>query len=138
APHLVHRLADADLGRLVEDRVDPFERAPDGGRIAYVALDELHVRVQVDRLALLMHLWDERVEHAYAVAALEERVDEVRPDEPRAARDQNAVASHRASPLDRRRTCVVHRATLRDRGEHALEDSEDARRMDPRRKARFD
>ncbi len=68
---------EADLG------VELRERGVDGGRVAHIALDERGRTVQILRLA-----GGEVVEHEDGIAALHERVDQMRADEARAACDQ--------------------------------------------------
>ena len=43
AGDLVHGLADADLGRVVHDRIDPAQRLAQGGGVAHVGAHELGV-----------------------------------------------------------------------------------------------
>ena len=87
---LVHRLPDADGGREVNDGVDACQRATDGVAISDVRGDELHLRVEIVRpLFTRMNLRVEGVERANGMSATQQRVREVRPDEPRTASDKN-------------------------------------------------
>ena len=88
--HLVHGLPDADLRGLVVDHLEAFERTPKYLFVAHVATHELGLGVQVrGPLGVAVYLRHQRVEHADAVAARDERVHEMRADEARAARHQN-------------------------------------------------
>ena len=87
---LVHRLPDADGGREVNDGVDACQRATDGVAISDVRGDELHLRVEIVRpLFTRMNLRVEGVECANGMSATQQRVREVRPDEPCTAGDEN-------------------------------------------------
>lgn len=88
AAQVVHRLAVADLAALVEDDFDAVERGGDGVGVAQVADDELGVGRQVVRPPVRVGLLVERVEDPDAVAAGQQRVDEVRADEAGAPGDE--------------------------------------------------
>ncbi len=45
----IHALADADLGRQVDHRIDPLEGVPHGVRVAYVADPQVNGRVELGR-----------------------------------------------------------------------------------------
>ena len=103
---LVHGLADADLGRQVIDDLAAGQRVfPDLG-IADVAAPGVdpgrHPRGP-GRVGAV-HLWHQRVEDADVVSPRNQRIDQMRPDEPRPARDQNPHA--RPPPAD-----VTHQLT---------------------------
>ena len=82
AADLVHRLADSDLGRLMEDRVDAVDGACHEVGVGDVALQELDAVGNVLRAARVMDLGDEAVDDAHGVTSLEQRLGEMRPDEP--------------------------------------------------------
>jgi hypothetical protein len=74
----------------MDDRVDPGERLPHRVGIAHVADPKLDVGSEISGpRAAAVHLRREIVERAYAVAAREQLVGEVRADEARAAGDEN-------------------------------------------------
>jgi hypothetical protein len=79
--HLVHRLADADLCRLVIDRVNAFERAVYQFAVAHVAVNELGLRVQVLGAAPAVDLGHKRVENPNYVPSLHKSVYKMRADE---------------------------------------------------------
>src|SRR5204862_431037 len=66
---LVHRLPDADRGGEMNDCVDAVEPAPDRLAVAYVAVVQLDVRIEILRpRALRVHLRIEVVERPHLVA----------------------------------------------------------------------
>ena len=85
---LVHRLADPDRRREVYDSIDAHERSTNRIAVAHIRLDELRLRIQVRPDDAVVDLRVERVEYAYLVPLLEQEVDDVRADEPRAASDR--------------------------------------------------
>ena len=90
---LVHALPDADARREVDDRVDTPQRLAHDAGVAHVSDDELHVRIEVRRPRVRpVHLLDEAVEGADAVAVRKELVRQVRPDEAGAASDQDQLS----------------------------------------------
>ena len=72
------------VGGLMEDDLDPVGRLADGGLVTHVTLDEFGVRVDV-----VAESGAEVVEHTNGVAPGDQFVDQVRPDEPAAARHEN-------------------------------------------------
>jgi hypothetical protein len=87
----------------MHDGLDARERAANGNRISHVAADELDVGGEVLRPPqVAVHLRDQRVEYANAIAAREQGVGEVRADEARATRDENVLRQSRAGPSRRR------------------------------------
>ena len=91
--------AEADHRRLVTHRGHARHRAGDGVRVAEVALDPLGAGVQVVG-PLAMRVGQQHVEHADFVAAVEQRVDDVRADEAGAAGHEDR-ALHGAGPYRR-------------------------------------
>ena len=83
--------AEADHRRLVADRGDAVDGAGDDVGVAHVALDELGARVEVVG-PLAVRGGQQQVEHADLVAALQQRVDDVRADEAGAAGDEDGRA----------------------------------------------
>ena len=77
--------------------VTPVERPFDGVGVAHVALDEVGARVEVVG-PLAVRGFEQQVEDPHVVAALEQRVDDVRADEAGAAGDED----------HRRRQASVH------------------------------
>ncbi len=92
---LVHRLADAHRGRLVEHDLDAVERLRHGLPVADVAHEQLGLRVEVRGTlrARAVHLRIQVVEHAHAMARRDEGVHEVRADEAGAAGHQDPHAA---------------------------------------------
>ena len=90
AGDLVHRLADADLGGVVDDRVDVAQRPAQRGGVAHVAEHELGLGGDVAGAVRAVHLLDEPVVDAHVVAGLEQRLGHMRPDEARTAGDEHA------------------------------------------------
>ena len=89
---LVHALADAHPRRQVDDRVDVLERAAHDLRVAHIAGDQLRVAGEVlGPLGVAVHLLDEAVEHAHAVARAQQPVHEMQADEPGSAGDQDLL-----------------------------------------------
>ena len=83
----------------MHDRVDAVERAANRIGVAHVADDELDVGGEIlGPRHVAVHLRDQRVERAHAIAAREQRVGEMRADEARAARDENVLRQSRAGP----------------------------------------
>jgi hypothetical protein len=107
------RLAHVDLRRQVEDAVRPrvLQDLPHSLRVAHVPLHEAGPGVQRVR-QVLVPSGGEVVDHDHLVAALEQRVDQVRADEPGPTRHEgthegrHAKASGRLTPWYRRRPCV--------------------------------
>ena len=87
--HLVHRLADADLGGEVDDAVDPIERARDRIAVAHVGADQLHLGIEGGRpVGRSVDLLDQAVEHTDLMAAREQFVADEAADEARPAGDE--------------------------------------------------
>ena len=89
---LVHRLADADHRRLVEDDVDPGQGRLQRVAVAHVAQHVLGFRVAVVGPAALLgqravHLRLQVVEDAHAMAPRQQGIDQMRTDESGAAGD---------------------------------------------------
>ena len=80
--------AEADHRGLVADRGHALHRGLGDGRVAQVGLEELGARVEVVR-ALAVRGRQQRVDDPDLLAALEQRVDDVRADEAGASRDQD-------------------------------------------------
>ena len=87
----IHRLADADSGREVDDRIDTVHGAGDGVAVADIADLQLDLGVEIGRaLAAGMHLRVEVVQRADGVALGQQRIAEMRPDEAGAAGDEDS------------------------------------------------
>ncbi len=82
----------------MEDEVDAADGVVDALIAAQLTLDHLDVLLQVGEVSPVAGR--EVVEHADAVAALEQRADEVAADEPGAARDEDP-ATHAGDPTAR-------------------------------------
>jgi hypothetical protein len=81
-------LPDAHRSGEVEDGFDAAECSRGNLLIAHVSDDQLDVGMQVRRAAAgRMNLPIERIEHANAVAARDQRIGNMRTDEARAAGD---------------------------------------------------
>ena len=105
----VHRLADPDHGRQVDDHGCLRERAVHGPRVSDRAVDELdglREELRLDRPGPV-HLGIETVEHADRRAPCDQRLDEMRADEPGAARDQHPLSDHRPPPSVKRAMSVA-------------------------------
>ncbi len=83
----VHRLADADLGREVNDAVDPLKRSGDRLSVAHVGLDEFGLKRLRRRRAV--DLADQAVEEADTVPAPQQFGCDVAADEPGPPGNQN-------------------------------------------------
>ena len=83
--------------RKVVDDLDPGERPPHRHRIAHVTPEKLDFTGQVGGHRTVVHRRQEQIEHPHVVAAGQQRIHRVRPDKPRATRDQHP--GHRAAPL---------------------------------------
>ena len=79
----------------MEDDLGPADRSMDPFVRTEVALDDLDVASE--RGEVRAAPGREVVEHADVVAALEQRLDEVRADEPGAARDEDAAHGARSA-----------------------------------------
>ena len=74
----------------MDDGVDACQRATEGDAIADVRGDELDLRIEVVRpLLTRMNLRVQVVERANDVSVTQQRIREVRPDEPCTAGDEN-------------------------------------------------
>ena len=73
----------------MEDYVDVLQRGAHGLRIANVALHEFRRRIQVFRRAVGMNLTDQRIQHPHLTPAFDQRINQMRPDESGAARDED-------------------------------------------------
>jgi hypothetical protein len=78
--NFIHRLADADFGRLVINDVNALDCLLDRGGVAHVAANELGLRVQILRIARDMNLWRNHIQDSHAMPERDERVDQMRPD----------------------------------------------------------
>ena len=105
--HLVHRLADPDLGGEVDDAVHPLQRAGDNVAVAHIAADQLGIRVEqrgappCSLAAIAVDLLDQAVENADTVAAAEQFVGDEAADEAGTAGDQDRLGHRRPGRLDR-------------------------------------
>jgi hypothetical protein len=97
---LVHRLADADLRRLMEDRVDAVDGTRHEIGVGDVAVQELDAVGNVLGAARVVDLGDEAVENAHGVPSLEQRLGEMRPDEPGSPGHEYAQLAQPGSPPD--------------------------------------
>jgi hypothetical protein len=87
---LVHRLADADARREVDHAVDALECSAEGIDVAHVADLQLRIGAQVvGTITAVVHLPDQRVQHAHPIPAFEQLAGEMRSDESCATGDEN-------------------------------------------------
>jgi hypothetical protein len=71
--------------------IGPGERAAYGVRVAHVAAHEVDLRREVrGSIEVAVHLRGHGIEHSYAVAVGQQLVSEMRSDETRATRNQDA------------------------------------------------
>src|ERR1700730_5462942 len=98
AADLVHRLADSDLGRLMEDRVDAVDGTRHEVGVGDVALQELDAVGKVPRAARMVDLGNEAVDDAHVVTSLEECLGEMRPDDPGPPRHEYTQLAQPGSP----------------------------------------
>src|SRR5436190_11098659 len=77
-------------GRLMEDLIDALQHSAEDLDVAYVTLDELGFRWNPRRPTEWMGLLVQVVENPHAAAELQQRVDDVRADEPGASRYENS------------------------------------------------
>jgi hypothetical protein len=96
---LVHGLPDADARGEMYDRIHALERLPHERRIAYVSDEQFDVSEVLGPLGAPVNLLHERVQDAHLVAALQERVGQVRADESSASRDQDPLQATPPPPL---------------------------------------
>ncbi len=80
--------AEPDHRRLVADVIDAGQATSDDRGVAHVTVDPLRARVQVVRPSRVSAR-QQSVEADHVVARVEQRVDDVRPDEPRGAGDED-------------------------------------------------
>jgi hypothetical protein len=106
---LVQRLADADGGRGVHDRVDAVEGSADRALVTHVRHDQLRTRCEIGRRSAGMHLGVEAVQHPHGVTLGEQSIDDEGADESRTPGDQNDHVAGGCSvlppPRATRRSC---------------------------------
>jgi hypothetical protein len=84
----IHRLADPDLGREVDDAVDAAERTGNHVPVADVACYELGLAWKVlGTIAVAVDLLDQAVEHAHLISAAKKLTCDGAPDKPGTPRD---------------------------------------------------
>jgi hypothetical protein len=92
----VHRLANTDLGSEMNDAVDPFQSRCHLLAGANIATHQLDFGIKGGRIeAVSVNLFDQAVEHANLVAAIEELGGNRPADETGAAGDQDVLHSLR-------------------------------------------
>ena len=86
---MIHRVADVDLRRQVEDQLGPGGLEHRGDRVGIADVSDLQGRPLGDRRLQVLGLpGREGVDHRHAVSARDQRIDQVRADESGAACDQ--------------------------------------------------
>jgi hypothetical protein len=75
----------------MKDDINARERADHSRAVAYVAFDELGLRVDPCGSAFAVRVRLKVIEYAHAVAFTQQEIDEVRADESRAARHERAL-----------------------------------------------
>ena len=84
---LVHRLADADLSRLMINNIDAVECGRDSRRITHIAAHEFGFFAQVGRRLGAVDLLNERIEDPHTMTFFYQSVNEVRADKSGSARN---------------------------------------------------
>jgi len=94
---LLHALTDPDRGGEVVHVRNTCKRLTDGIAIAYIAHVPLHLGMQVTRESRFgaMHLLVQCIEDSYSITGFEQRVRQMRADEPAAPSDEHATIEMR-------------------------------------------
>src|SRR4029077_4516858 len=92
---VLDRLLDVRLGSRVDDHVDPLDQLANEGHVADVAVDEREPRMtqHVGEVLQVARIGERVDGHDLVLGRVEQVADEVRRDEPRAARHQNSLHS---------------------------------------------
>ncbi len=86
--NFIHGLPDAHFGRFVKNRIDAVQCALNHRRIAHVAVNELSSRINVLTCVFAMNLRHQQIQHPHLMAALDQRICEMRANEAGAAGNQ--------------------------------------------------
>jgi hypothetical protein len=95
-------LSDADFSRQMNHAVDAAQGIFQGGLVPYIGDDQFRLTVQARGPTLtLVHLFDQRIQHANTMSTIEQGSYDVTADETRATSDKDSFSQCADSRMER-------------------------------------